>query len=80
MQILRHLKYVNNKFKLRSTSYKCNHRKQNVFLKFIEALNDIPIHECYLCERLCFLKQCTKLNTILQKQIHFILKCEFPTN
>jgi hypothetical protein len=44
------------------------------------VLNDIPIHACYLCERLCFLKQCIILNSILQKQIHSILKCEFPTN
>ena len=80
MQILRHFKYINNKFRLRSTSYKCNRRKQNVFFKFNEVLNDIPIHECYLCARLCFLKQCIILNTILHKQIYFILKCEFPTN
>ena len=60
-------------------SCKHNRDKQNLFLKFNEELNDIPIHACYLCERLCFLKQCTILNNILQKQIHLILNCEFPT-
>ena len=61
-------------------SYECNSSKRNVFFKFNEALNDIPIHACYMYEKLCFLKQCTILDSNLQKQIHSILKCEFPTN
>ena len=61
MRILKHLKHINTKFKLRSmknkkTSCEHNRGKQNVFLKFSEALNDIPIHACYLCEKLCFFK------------------------
>lgn len=40
MQILRHLKYISNKFKLGSmgnfkTSYKCNRRKKNVSINLI---------------------------------------------
>ena len=61
-------------------SYECNSAKQIVFLKFNEALHDIPIHACYMCERLCFSKQCTILISNLQHQIYSILKCEFITN